>query len=284
MTSELWFSGGAAALGAGALWAWRLRRLRRLALERLAEPFANGAVSERPIAESVLRRRRWVPWTLALLVGFALHGFTPLGPIFTVAIAAMVLVGSGIVEEQLFLARCHKLESQLSDVVDLVVGSLHAGSATLDALENASREAREPLRPLLVDLIGRIRLGDAPRQALLEFADHVPLETFRLFCFTLAVHEDVGGSLAPTLSTVGRTIRDRIELKRYTRAQTTQAQASVVFILAITYAIGLITWKSHPGRLEAFLASEGGNALAAGAVALQALGLLWMSRLSRIRF
>lgn len=284
MTSELWIGGGAAALGAGALWAWRLGRLRRLALERLAEPFVEDAAEERAVAANALRRRRWLPWAAAAVAALALHLFTPLAPVFVAAIAAMVLVVVGIVEEQLHLARCHKLESQLSDVVDLVVGSLHAGSATLDALENAAREAREPLRPLLTDLIGRIRLGDAPRQALLEFADRVPLETFRLFCFTLAVHEDVGGSLAPTLSTVGRTIRDRIELKRYTRAQTTQAQASVLFILVITYAIGLITWKAHPGRLEAFFASESGHALAAGAVALQAVGLFWMSRLSRIRF
>ena len=48
----------------------------------------------------------------------------------------------------------------------------------------------------------------------------VPLETFRLFAAALTVHQEVGGSLAPTLATVGRIIRDRIELTRRIRSLT----------------------------------------------------------------
>ena len=54
----------------------------------------------------------------------------------------------------------------------------------------------------------------------------VPLETFRLFSAALTVHQEVGGSLAPTLATVGRIIRDRIELTRRVRSLTVQSRAS----------------------------------------------------------
>ena len=49
-----------------------------------------------------------------------------------------------------------------------------------------------------------------------------------LFAAALSVHWEVGGSLAPILATVGRTVRDRIELSRRISAMTTQARLSIV--------------------------------------------------------
>jgi Flp pilus assembly protein TadB len=98
------------------------------------------------------------------------------------------------------------------------------------------------------------------------------------------VHWEIGGSLAPTLATVGRTIRDRIDLSRRIRSQTMQARASVVAILLITYAITFIVWRTNPGRLQAFLATTLGGALVFATVVLQLLGLVWMSKLSKIEY
>jgi tight adherence protein B len=86
------------------------------------------------------------------------------------------------------------------------------------------------------------------------------------------------------LSTVGRTIRDRIELRRRVRAQATQAQASVVGILFIIYGIGFITWRTSPERTIDFVNSEIGMNLISASMILQAVGLMWMFRLSRFKF
>ena len=133
-------------------------------------------------------------------------------------------------------------------------------------------------------MAGRIRLGDDPRVAVSELQVHVPLETFRLFATSLAIHWEVGGSLATTLTTVGRTVRDRIEVSRRIRAQGVESHASVAVVLIIAYVLAFLMWRTNPDRLDAFVRSSVGTTLVAAVIALQAIGLVWMSRLSRSRY
>jgi Flp pilus assembly protein TadB len=87
----------------------------------------------------------------------------------------------------------------------------------------ALEEVGPPLRPYFQDSRrphpARRR---SARAAVSDLQVHVPLETFDLFATSLAIHWEVGGSLATTLSTVGRTVRDRIELARRVRAQSSR--------------------------------------------------------------
>ena len=133
-------------------------------------------------------------------------------------------------------------------------------------------------------MAGRIRLGDDPRIAVSELPVHVPLENFRLFATSLAIHWEVGGSLATTLGTVGRTIRDRIELARRVRAQGIEAHASVAVVLLLAYVLGFLMWRANPERLEALINTGVGTELLAGVIVLQAMGLVWMSKLNRSTF
>jgi tight adherence protein B len=93
----------------------------------------------------------------------------------------------------------------------------------------------------------------------------------------------VGGSLAPTLSTVGRTIRDRIDVGRRIRSMTTQSRVSTLAVLAATYFIGLVMWRNSPERFEGFLANPIGQACVAGALLLQAVGVVWASKIGKVR-
>ena len=145
-------------------------------------------------------------------------------------------------------------------------------------------QAEPPLRSYFQEVAGRIRLGDDPRVAVGDLPLRVPLETFRLFAASLAIHWEVGGSLATTLSTVGQTVRDRIELSRRVRAQGIEAHASVAVVLILVYVLAFLMWRANPDRLEALLRSTLGTELVAGVILLQAIGLAWMSKLSRSGF
>jgi tight adherence protein B len=176
------------------------------------------------------------------------------------------------------------IEKQLSEAIDMLVASLRVGAALLVAFESALGETKAPLRPYLQEIVGRFRLGDDPRVVVSELPDRVPLETFRLFALSLAVHWDVGGSIASTLATVGRTIRDRIEMARRLRAQAVESNLSVVVVMAIAYAVAYLMWRANPERLAAFVGSDIGRSLVALVIALQGIGLIWMGRISRSAF
>ena len=113
------------------------------------------------------------------------------------------------------------VERQLSETLDMMVASVKVGSAFPPPLESTRSAVGRPLRGRLNVLIGRIRFGDAPQDALQEFSEEVPLETVRLFSQALTVVWPVEGKLSETLANVGRTGRDRDELTRRATARST---------------------------------------------------------------
>lgn len=203
---------------------------------------------------------------------------------YSAAFGLLAAVLVYVFEEWLAAQRAARIEMQLADTIDLMVGALRAGTGLLASLEAAYQESQDPFRPYLRDLIGRIRLGEDPVTAIQSLAQRIPLETFRFFATSFCVHWETGGSMAQTLTSIGRTIRDRIEMSRRIQAQAVEVHASVVGIMAISYAVTFIMWRSNPGSLEEFLTSPIGAFIAAAAIVLQAVGVFWISRMSRVRY
>jgi tight adherence protein B len=198
------------------------------------------------------------------------------------SIGAVVGTIAWTAQDTVVHTRALRLEQQLADLIDLVVGTLRAGIGLVEGLEAGARESKEPLRGLIEDTTARIRLGDDPQRVFVDLRTRVPLESFRLFAFALAVHWQAGGSLAPTLASVGRSVRDRIDLSRRARAQAAEAQFSVVGILLLIYVLGYLMWRLEPERIEQFMAWETGATLVTAVAVLQAVGLLWMRKIARV--
>ncbi len=276
----------AAVVLVGALvWFLRVQHLRAMARERLYDETGElAAEAERLRKTSSLRRHRWAPWALAGFAATTLYFVAGVPFIYCFALTVIVGVLGHLIEGWIAAKAALRLETQLANAIDLMVASLSAGSGVMEAVESAANEAAKPLKAELQQVLGRIRLGERPTTVFEEFAIRIPLENFRLFAFTMAVHGEVGGSLAPTLATVGKSIRDRIEIGRRIRSQSTQAQASVVGVVCITYFLGLLMWRTNPSNFEEFLSHPVGANFMAGAMMLQAVGLLWITRLSRLRF
>lgn len=274
----------------GLVYAWHTASARRLASARLAAlldvstgPAARERVAFR--AESRFPTRyRWLPPAVGAAVALALWTLVGLPLLIAAASGLVTGVLALLLEEHLSDQQEALIEAQLSVAIGLLVGALRAGASLLAAFESALQETGAPLRPYFLEVAGRIRLGDDPRAAVSDLQHRVPLESFRLFGTALAIHWEVGGSLATTLSTVGQTVRDRVELGRRVRAQGVESNASVAVVLVISYVLAFLMWRTNPDRMEAFATTAVGTVLIAGVIVLQAVGLVWMSRLSRSDF
>lgn len=271
------------------LYAWQAYRLRRQAVDRLAMMIETAAADEsraqpRKAIPSFPVRYRFAAPVVGMAVALVLSFAVGLPLDVSAAAGALFGVMTHLAEEYHGEQQTSIIETQLATAIYLMVGSLRAGASLLSAFESALEEVGPPLRPYFQEVAGRIRLGDDPRAAVSDLQVHVPLETFRLFATSLAIHWEVGGSLATTLSTVGRTVRDRIELARRVRAQSVEAHASVGVVLLITYILGFLMWRTNPDRLNAFLGSSIGTMVVAGVIGMQAVGLIWMSRLNKTAF
>jgi len=287
MAQVLGILGGAATLLGVAAYLWRVVHLRQTVRDRLGSTLVREETHTPRVAvnrRSALRRWRWIPCLVGVAVGLAIALLTPLPWLFGITFGFIVAMLGLELEGFLAARRSTKIETQLADAIDLMVGALGAGAGIMSALENAARESARPLRPLLEDALGRIRYGDAPATVFSALADRVPLETFLLFGSTLTAQWEVGGSLAPTLSMVGRTIRDRIEIARRIRANIAQSQFSTVFVLLISYFVAIVVWRTNPGQMAEFLETTIGQVAVAGSMILQAVGIAWMSLISRMKY
>ena len=246
---------------------WRNARIRELARQRMEHAAEVAEVSPAapvPAARSFLVRHRFVPWMLALLAAGLLHFAFGWALPFVIAVSLIVGLLAGRLESYLAERQTAKIETQLADAIDLMVAALRAGASIADALENAMRESRSPLLPQLEEVVGRIRYGDDPRTVYHGLTERVPLETFLLFASALSVQAETGGSLAPTLASVGRTIRDRIEIARRIRSNSAQSEVSTLAVFLLTYFIAVLVWRGNPEQMHEFLATKIGQWAVAG--------------------
>jgi Flp pilus assembly protein TadB len=263
---------------------WRNARVRELARGRMEHAAEVSEAAAIPVARSFLVRRRFLPWTLGLSAAGLLYFAIGWPPAFVIAVSLIAGLLAGRLESYLAARQTARIETQLADAIDLMVAALRAGASIADALENALRESRSPLLPQLEEVVGRIRFGDDPRTVFHGLTQRVPLETFLLFASALSVQAESGGSLAPTLASVGRTIRDRIEISRRIRSNSAQSEVSTLAVFLLTYFIALLVWRGNPEQMQDFLATKIGQWAVAGTILLQAVGLVWMSLISRMRF
>ncbi len=261
---------------------------RASARARILAQFDRGTVAVSAGGEASPPARAWRPPQLvspavglAVGLGAVLLGTPPaLGLAAGVATIVVVALLAGTLAER----RRQRLERQLAEAIDITVSSLRAGVGISDALGDAAEIAKPPIRPQLVHFLARIQHGEDPVFACKDTARSVRLESFRLFYFALAVHWEGGGSLARTLATTGRFIRDRAEVGRRIRSQSAEARFSVLGIFALTYVLAALMWRANPEPMEGFLGTGLGQGLVALGAVLQALGAGWISRLVRIRY
>lgn len=264
--------------------------VRRMALERLEasrrddDPAAN--FDEPPLLpERVFAWRYWpLPWLLAVALFFVLWSLVRMPLPFAGAFSFVAALLGVQLEASIYAWRVDRIENQLADAIDLMVAAVKAGASLEGALESAVRDGRQPLRRQIEEVLGRIRFGDDVGDVLVGLSRRVPLESFRLFATTIAVNWEVGGSLALTLSAIGRTIRDRIELSRRMRSMTTQARASIVSVMGVAYFLAALMWRNDPDRFARFLGSTFGQATCVTAIVLQGIGIIWIGAISKPKF
>lgn len=276
-------------LAAIVVYQWQLISLRSVALGRLAPAIddampASRRASSWSISGPLARPFRIVPYFLGVVLGLIIWLVVGFSLTLSIAFGLIVAMMSAEVEAYLATMKSAKLERQLADAIDLMIGALGAGTGVTSAMAAAIEESSYPLKGQLEDLLARIRLGDDPQAVFRSLSQRIPLETFLLFSSTLAVHWEVGGSLAPTLASVGRTIRDRIEIGRRIQSNIAQSQVSTVFILLLTYFIAAVVWRNSPEQMQAFLNTDMGGSVVAGSMVLQAVGIVWMSAISKAKF
>lgn len=169
--------------------------------------------------------------TLGVLVGWLLTGQSMPGSLPAVLLGAAF----GFFAPRIYVRRAQnkrliKFDSQLPDMLSLMVNGLRAGYSIMQAMEAVSREMPPPISDEFRRVVQEIQLGIPTGLALDNLTRRIPSGDLDLVVTAINVQREVGGNLAEILGTISHTIRERVRVKGEIRVLTSQVMMSGRFL------------------------------------------------------
>jgi tight adherence protein B len=134
--------------------------------------------------------------------------------------------------------RLAAFERYLPDAIDIMAGSLEAGSSLQMSLDLVAREIPAPVSTEFARALREVSLGMALDDALLNMLDRVSSEDLDMLATAVAIQYRVGGNLAEVLKVIAHTIRERVRIRADIRTLTAQQtmSANILIILPVVLA------------------------------------------------
>lgn len=223
----------------------------------------------------------WLAWLVGTVLGVVV-GLTLAGVGGALVVVAVAGAGPAVAWRLLRHRQDRMAETALPEVVDAVARGLRSGGSLRQALEEAAACAP----PVLVDDVGMVvratERGVTLVDALEDWAQRRPLPGVRLVVAALCLGAETGGAQARAVDGVAATLRMRLATQAEANALATQARASAALITVAPLAFCALASATDPRTAEFLFRTPLGLVMLGAGLALDAVGALWMARLTRI--
>ncbi|MFD5865273.1 type II secretion system F family protein [Agromyces sp. NPDC127015] len=203
---------------------------------------------------------------LALLFGF-------LGPVI-----AKFIVASRT------SSRRAKFADQIDDLVQMIAGGLRAGHGLNRSLAAVAVEAEAPVSEELARVVNETRLGRPLSDALHAIALRMKSADFEWVAQAIAINQETGGNLAEVLDQVGKTIRERNQIRRHVRALSAEGRLSAIILVALPIGVFLFLLLVNPTYVSFFFTNVVGWIALFVAFVLLVVGSIWVFFAARVKF
>ena len=220
--------------------------------------------------------RLWLAGFAPVLVIGAWMGGIGLGGLALIGWGLAPVIGSGHFAGRAALRR----EESVPAVLDSIARALRSGASLLQALGEAAQE-RGPLQNELRLVVSEAERGAGVSAALDAWADRQPSGAIRLAAAALCLGAEMGGANARTVEGVASTVRQRLAVANESKALTSQARVSAQVIALAPVAFGAVAAATDPDLARMLFTTPIGWVMLAAGLALDAVGMQWMSRMAR---
>ena len=115
-----------------------------------------------------------------------------------------------------------------------------------------------------------------------NFCERVPSPDLRFFTIALLVQKETGGNIAEILDNISRLIRERIQFKRQVETLTAEGKASALILLAMPILMFVYVYFINYDYISLLWTEQIGRYLLTGAIFLQFLGALIISKIVNV--
>lgn len=180
--------------------------------------------------------------------------------------------------------RLLKFDEQFPEAMDLLARALRAGHALTTGLLMVAEELSDPIGPEFKTLYDEQNFGLPLPQALKNFAERIPSMDSRFFVTAVLTQREAGGNLSEVLDNLATIIRDRFKVKRQVRVISAHGRITGWILSALPSTLALFFAFTSPDKYRQFYQNSLGMQMIAGALLLQVVGVIIISRIVKIEY
>lgn len=180
--------------------------------------------------------------------------------------------------------RLSAFEEQFPEAIDLIARSLRAGHAFTSGLGIAAEEVPAPVGLEFRRVYDEQNFGMALPDALRAMARRVPVLDARFFVTAVLTQREAGGNLAEVLDNLSNVMRDRFKVRRQIRVVSAHGRITAWVLSCLPPALAAVLFLVSPQFMRILIDDPLGLRLVAGAVTLQLMGMLIITKLVRIEY
>lgn len=201
-------------------------------------------------------------------------------------ISAIGLLGALLPLLYLFYKRKKRLdqfETLLPEALDMITNALKAGFSFDSAMRMVAQEIPDPLGIEMAITYEEQNLGVEMSTALNNLRMRVPSEDLDIFITALLIHKKSGGNLTEVLGKTGKTIRDRLRLKKEVRTKTVHGRFSGMILIFLPIIMAIAIYLLNPEYEMILIKEKFGNYMLGAAILMQILGIFIIRKIVNIR-
>jgi len=179
--------------------------------------------------------------------------------------------------------RFQKFEDLFPEAIDTLARAVRAGHAFTTALELIANEMAEPVSTEFRKLFEEQKFGLPLRDALLNFAERMPIVDVKFFVTAVMLQRETGGNLAEILDNLSYVIRERFKILRQVRVYTAQGRLTMMLLMALPPIVVVVMMVMNPDFIKPLFYDKMGHAMIVAGVTLQTLGYLVIRKIIRIQ-
>lgn len=179
--------------------------------------------------------------------------------------------------------RVRLFETQLADALIMAANGLRAGFSLLQALEMTASKSRAPLSQEFGLVIKEHRLGADLSEALRRLARRIPTPDTAIFANSVIILRETGGNLTEIFDTLSETIQERKRVQKKIKTMTAEGEMQAYFLAALPIVLGFILYQINREAMSLFFTTFGGWLMLMLMGLMEAVGLVMMLRIVRVK-
>lgn len=180
--------------------------------------------------------------------------------------------------------RMSQFEEGFPEAVDLIARALRAGHALPTALQMVGEEIPDPIGNEFRQLFDQQNFGMSLPEALMSFADRVPLIDARFFVTAVMTQREMGGNLSEVLDRLAAVIRDRFKVKRQVRAVSAHGRITGVVLGFLPPVVAAVLFTISPQHMRLLIDDPLGVQMVVTAIVLQIIGVFIIRRIVQVEY